>query len=175
MNYAWKIWCWSCHYHGFLQADLSRTTWYNNSIWSLLLNTHCNTAIKQAMLKRLGSCLCYWQFCLVTMIMVHCLSVKHMLMISPMHYNDVIMSVMASEITSLMIVYSTFYSGTDQRKHKSSTSLAFVRGVHQWPTGEFLAQRASNAENVSISWRHHRIPRVASLSHSSITILPKAC
>ena len=33
------------------------------------------------------------------------------------HYNDVIMSAMASQITSLMIVYSTFYSGADQRKH----------------------------------------------------------
>ena len=45
------------------------------------------------------------------------------------------------------------YSGTDQRKHQSSASLAFVRGFHR--TGEFPAQRASNAENVSIWWRHH--------------------
>ena len=36
------------------------------------------------------------------------------------HYNDVIMSVIASQITSLTIVYSTVYSGTDQRKHQSS-------------------------------------------------------
>ena len=35
------------------------------------------------------------------------------------HYNDVIMGVMASEITSLTIVYSTVYSGADQRKHQS--------------------------------------------------------
>ena len=49
------------------------------------------------------------------------------------HYNDVIMSVMASQITSLMIVYSTIYSGTYQRKHQSSASLAFVRGIHRWP------------------------------------------
>ena len=45
-----------------------------------------------------------------------------------LHYNDVIMSAMASQITSLTIVYSTVYSGTDQRKHQSSASLAFVRG-----------------------------------------------
>ena len=45
------------------------------------------------------------------------------------HYSDVIMSTMASEITSLAIVYSTFYS--DQRKHQSSASLAFVRGTHR--------------------------------------------
>ena len=40
---------------------------------------------------------------------------------------------MASQITSLTIVYSNAYSGTDQRKHQSSASLAFVRGIHRWP------------------------------------------
>ena len=49
------------------------------------------------------------------------------------HYNDVIMGAMASRITSLKIAYSTFYSGVDQRKHQSSASLAFVRGIHRWP------------------------------------------
>ena len=48
------------------------------------------------------------------------------------HYNDVIMNAMAPQITSLTIVYSTFYSGTYQRKHQSSASLAFVRGIHRW-------------------------------------------
>ena len=66
------------------------------------------------------------------------------------HYNDVIMSLIASQITSLTIVYSAVYSDTYQRKLQSSASLAFVRGIHQWP-----AQRASNAENVSIWWRDH--------------------
>ena len=46
---------------------------------------------------------------------------------------DVIMSAMASQITSLTIVYSTIYSGVDQRKHQSSASLAFVRRIHRWP------------------------------------------
>ena len=49
------------------------------------------------------------------------------------HYTDVIMKALASQITSLMIVYSTVYSGADQRKHQRCTSLAFVRGIHQWP------------------------------------------
>ena len=49
------------------------------------------------------------------------------------HYNDVIMSAMASQITSLTIVYSIFYSGADQRKHQGSASLAFVRGINRWP------------------------------------------
>ena len=47
--------------------------------------------------------------------------------------NDVIMGAMTSQITSLTIVYSSVYSGTDQRKHQNSASLAFVRGLHRWP------------------------------------------
>ena len=43
------------------------------------------------------------------------------------NYNDVIMSTMASQINSLTIVYSTIYSGTDQRKYQSTVSLVFVR------------------------------------------------
>ena len=57
------------------------------------------------------------------------------------------MGTMAFHITSLTIVYSTVYSVADQRKHQSPVSLAFA--------SEFPAQRASNAENVFIRWRHH--------------------
>ena len=39
---------------------------------------------------------------------------------------------MASQITSLTIVYSTVYSCGDQRKYQSHASLAFVRGIHRW-------------------------------------------
>ena len=128
-----------------------------------------------------------------------------------MHYNDVIMSVMASHIISLATVYSTVYSRRISKKHQSSASLPFVslyvfpHQTHngtslQWRrnehdsvsnhqphdcllkrlfgrrskktsklrvtglyagnspgTGEFPAQRASNAENVSIWWRHHEM------------------
>ena len=62
------------------------------------------------------------------------------------HYSDVIMGTMASQITSLTIVYSKVYSRADQRKHQRSASLAV--------TGEFPAQMPSNAESVSIWWRH---------------------
>ena len=49
------------------------------------------------------------------------------------HYSDVIMSAMAYHITSLMIVYSTVYSGANQRKHQSSVS---------WPLwGEFTGDQ----------------------------------
>ena len=47
------------------------------------------------------------------------------------HYADVIMTKMASQITSLTIVYSTVYSDADQIKHQSSASLAFVWGIHR--------------------------------------------
>ena len=50
-----------------------------------------------------------------------------------LHYSDVIMGVIASQITSLTIVCSTVYSDADQRKHQSSASLAFVQGIHRGP------------------------------------------
>ena len=49
------------------------------------------------------------------------------------HYNDVIMSEIASQNSSLMLINWTVYSGADQRKHQSSASLAFVGGIHRWP------------------------------------------
>ena len=52
---------------------------------------------------------------------------------SPTHYSDVMMSTMASQITSLTIAHWPVYSGAGQRKHQSFTSLAFVWGIHRWP------------------------------------------
>ena len=49
------------------------------------------------------------------------------------YYCDVLMGAMSSQIISLTIVYSTVYSVADRRKHQSSASLAFVRGIHRWP------------------------------------------
>ena len=54
------------------------------------------------------------------------------------------MGAITSQITSLTIVYSTVYSDADQRKGGEFT-------------GEFPAQMASNAENVSVWWRHSGI------------------
>ena len=70
------------------------------------------------------------------------------------HYNDVIMGVMAFQITSLAIVYSTFIF----RRRSKKTSKLRVTGLcagNSPVTGEFPAQMASNAENVSIRWHHH--------------------
>ena len=62
------------------------------------------------------------------------------------------MSMVASQIINLTIVYSTVYSLFGRRSKK--TSKLRVTGLCE-VTGEFLAQRANNAENVSIWWRHH--------------------
>ena len=77
------------------------------------------------------------------------------------HYNDVIIGAIASQITSLTIVYSTVYSGAEQKK----TSKLRVTGLcagHSPQAGEFSAQKASNALNVSIWWNHHIISTIGS-------------
>ena len=63
------------------------------------------------------------------------------------------MDTMASEITSLAIIYSVFI----QAQIKEN-----IKAPRHWPLlgnspviGEFPAQMTSNAENVSIWWRHH--------------------
>ena len=79
------------------------------------------------------------------------------------HYNDVIMSAMASQITSLTFVYST------RRSEKISKFL--VTGLCEGNstfTGEIPAQKASNAEKVSIWWRHHVYRSVAAMAASSV-------
>ena len=49
------------------------------------------------------------------------------------HYSDVIMNAMTSRVTGVSIAFSKVCVGADQRKHQSSASLAFVRGIHLWP------------------------------------------
>ena len=67
------------------------------------------------------------------------------------HYTDVTMGAMASQVTSVPIVYSTVGPGAEQRIHQSSASLAFVWGIHRWPVN---SPHKRPAENVSIWWRH---------------------
>ena len=81
---------------------------------------------------------------------------KYLVLVShdhPVHYCDVIMGAIASQITSLTIFYLTIHSGADQRKHQSSASLAFF-AENSPVTGKFPVQMDNNAENVSIWWRH---------------------
>ena len=90
-----------------------------------------------------------WYFMLILKMPIGLKNIKDLY-----HYSDVVMGAMASQIISLAIIYSTVHSGADQRKHQSSASLAFVPGIHRWPV-KSPEQMASNAENVSIWWRHH--------------------
>ena len=70
------------------------------------------------------------------------------------HYSDVIMSVTASQITSVSVVCSTVCSGADQRKDQNSTSLAFVRGIHRWPVNS--PHKGPVIRKIFfIWWRHH--------------------
>ena len=73
----------------------------------------------------------------------------------PKHYNDIIMSTMVSQITSLTIVYSIIYSGTDERKHQSSASLAFVWGIHRWPVSSpYITWKMFPFDDVIMGLRH---------------------
>ena len=78
------------------------------------------------------------------------------------NHNDVIMSAMASQITSLTIVYSTVYSDADQktlRKHQSPALLAFVWGIHLWPVNSPhkgpVMQKTFPFDDVIVSYRSH--------------------
>ena len=72
----------------------------------------------------------------------------------PYDYSDVIMGRMTSQITSLTIVYSTVYSGANQRKHLSSALLAFVRGIHRSPVN-LPDKWPATRKMFSIWWRLH--------------------
>ena len=65
-------------------------------------------------------------------VLSHWLSWSNKLLLSN-NYSDVIISTMASQVTGVSVDYSSVCSGADQRKHQSSTSLAFVMGIHRWP------------------------------------------
>ena len=72
------------------------------------------------------------------------------------YYSDIIMGTMAPQITSLTIVYSTILFGR-RSKETSKLRVAGLCAGNSPVTGEFPAQMASNAENVSIWWHHHVI------------------
>ena len=74
------------------------------------------------------------------------------------HYNDVIMSVMVFQITRLAIVYSTVY--WHRSKKISKLRVTSLCEGNSPVTGEFPAERARNAENVSTWWRHRAMCKV---------------
>ena len=71
------------------------------------------------------------------------------------------MSTMASQITSHTIVYSSVFSGADQRKHQSSASLAFVSGIHRWPVNSPhkgpVTRKMFPFDNVIMNVEHWRL------------------
>ena len=77
------------------------------------------------------------------------------------HYSDVIMGAIASQITSLTIIYSTVYSGAYQRKHQSSASLAFMREFtgHRWIPRTNGQWRGKSFHLMASPWRPETIQR----------------
>ena len=109
--------------------------------------------------------------------------VTYINILTSMHYNDVIMSTMTSQITSLTIVYWTVYSGTDQKKHQSTASLAFVRGIHRGPVNSPhkgpVAQKMFPFDDVIMELRHrskHRaqytLSTLLGLSNTGVRLVP---
>ena len=88
------------------------------------------------------------------------------------HHNDVIMTTMASEITSLTVVYLTVYSDADQRKHQSSASLAFVWGIHRdrWIPRTKGQLRGKCFHLMTSSWLFQTVlPKVYSSMYGCVT------
>ena len=80
--------------------------------WNESLNTHVTSSVWG------NDCITFSAYC----------KIEQLTAVQPL-----IMGTIVSQITSLTIVYSTVYSGADQRKHQSSASLAFVWGIHRGP------------------------------------------
>ena len=75
---------------------------------------------------------CHWVYLITHWGLVMHIYISKLTIIISDHYSDVTMGMMASQVTGVSIVCSTVCSGTHQRKHQSSVSLAFVRGIHRW-------------------------------------------
>ena len=82
--------------------------------------------------------------------------------VDPVHYAGIIMITMASQITSLTVVYSIVYSDADQSKHQSSASLAFVWGIHRdrWiprTKGQLRGKLMTSIDDVIMSMKFHGV------------------
>ena len=73
------------------------------------------------------------------------------------------MSAMGSQITSLTIVYSSVYSDADQRKHQSSASMDFVRGINRSP--------ANSPHKGPVTWTMSPFDEVIMAPHYGIIFL----
>ena len=88
-----------------------------------------------------------------------------------LHNHDVIMSVMASQNTGVLIVSSTVCSSADERKHQSSASLAFVRGIHRGPVNFQhkgpVTRKMFPFDDVTMTWKDCLQPNVSQKQKSS--------
>ena len=96
------------------------------------------------------------------------------------HYNDVIIGAIASQITSLTIVFSTVYSDADQRKHQSSASLAFVRGIHRGPVNSPhkwpVTRKMCPFDDVIMKTRHRCRRHIINCFNMNLTcVIPVSC
>ena len=91
------------------------------------------------------------------------------------HYCDAIMGRVASQITSLTIVYTTVYSDADQSKHQSSASLAFVWGIHRdrWIPRTKGQLRGKCFHLMRSSWRNQEISNVT--YHEEMSLFQALC
>ena len=108
-----------------------------------------------------------WQFdfSLIEIVMNRSLQCLHLKrchsMSTDLHWSDVIISAMASQITGVSIVYSTVCSGADQRKHQSPASLACVRGIHWWPHKGPVTRKMFPFDDVIMcTQRYHSQPEI---------------
>ena len=123
----------------------NKIMWSNGYIWHLCYYHHHHHHIATTefpIIIILSMDVCLWWVYLHILSVVYIYSGKTVvLFISPVcrpcvqtsvQTSDVIMGAMAYQITSLTIIYSTVFSGADQRKHQRSARLAFVWGIHWW-------------------------------------------
>ena len=84
------------------------------------------------------------------------------------------MGAIASQITSITIVYSAVYSDADHRKHQSSASLAFVRRIHRWPVNSPnqwpVTQKMFPFDDVIMKLAMFRRPKYITLWGSDIVL-----
>ena len=127
-------------------SDLIHSTWY-----SVEFHTQRILVISRCMYfaNAISNCLLYGTLQAIITLFSLCWSLFCLIQGIHIHYNDVIMSAMASQIISPTIVYQTVYSrrGSNKTLNICVTSLCAENSP---VTGEFPTQRASKAENVTI-------------------------
>ena len=127
---------WESHIATYQKLYYRRNLWFCCNMWSRPRRGKLNPTTPKTCSMHLGEYPCrpftwIWE---VQFSPIFALFVYYMYCIQSTK-REVIMGTMASQISSLTIVYSTFYSGADQRKHQSSAWLAFapVNSPHKWP------------------------------------------